>query len=82
MQNSAKEVIRAAIFSAVIEAVSAFREQSKGVANVMIRDLAAVHDNTAFSDLPDAVQTAIRTSTDEALRRLHKDGFADRKSVV
>lgn len=75
MSSSANEIIRAAIFSAVIDAVKAFRDASNGVPNAMLRDLSAVHANTGFGDLPEEVQKAIRASTEETFRRLLKDGY-------
>jgi len=75
MKKSANEVVRAALFSAVVNALDAFREESGGAAQAMIRDLGAVHSNTAFTDLPESVQKALTKSTEEALRRLLKEGY-------
>ncbi len=73
--QSANEVIRAAIFSAVCDAIEAFRENSSGVPNALLRDLSAVHSNTAFTNLPESVQKSIINSTNEAFRRLLKEGY-------
>ena len=44
------------IAAAVIDAIMALRDASKGVPNVLLRDLNSIHSNTAFQDLPPALQ--------------------------
>lgn len=48
-----------------------------------VRDLNAIHANTAYSDLPKAVQAAVATSVRDAFVKLKKEGYvvADAKSV-
>lgn len=75
MSSSANSVIRASIFSALIEVVDGYRSRANGVMNVFARDLGTLHPNTAFDDLPDDIQKIIIESTDEAFRRLLKDGY-------
>lgn len=74
-RDSANEVLRAAVFSAFCAGIEAYRQHSNGVPNVMLRDISAIHGNTAFSDLPDVVQKALRDSTDQAFRKLLQSGY-------
>lgn len=73
--NSANSVIRAAIFSAIINTVDGYRQRNNGVMNAFARDMAMIHPNTGFGDLPDDIQKIIAESTDEAFRRLLKEGY-------
>lgn len=74
--QSANQVIRAAIFSAMIDVIEGYRARSNGVMNSFARDIASVHANTAYTDLPEDIQKIISASTDEAFRRLLKEGYA------
>lgn len=76
MNKTATEVMQDAIFASVCDAIQAFKSNSGGVQNALLRDLSAVHVNTAFEDVPEAIQIAIRKSTQEALQRLNKEGYA------
>jgi hypothetical protein len=73
---SANAVIKASIFSALVGVIEGYRARSGGVMNSFARDLAAIHSNTAMDDLPDDIQKIIKESTDEAFRRLLKEGYA------
>ena len=75
-QVSANEAMRAAIFSAVCSVIEAYRENAGGVANVLARDLSAVHANTAQGDLPEIVQKALVESTTQTFRKLTHEGFS------
>ena len=75
MNQSANEVIKSAIFAAVCDAITAFRANSGGSPNVLVRDLSAVHANATMADLPESVQKAIVESTNAAFRRLLKEGY-------
>lgn len=76
MAKSATDVVQDVMVSAVLDALGAFKVASGGVANVMLRDLQAVHPNTTFADLPTAVQAAITASVRTAFTRLLKEGYA------
>lgn len=76
MTKSATDVMGEIIFSAVIDAVSAFRQASGGVPNALVRDMGAVHPNTTPADLPRDVQAAIGASVRAAFTRLQKEGYA------
>lgn len=75
-RESAKEVLNAAIFSAVCAAVEAYRENASGMPNVLVRDLSAVHSNTVFTDLPEPVQKVLREATDQTFRKLMQAGYS------
>lgn len=75
-RDSANEVLRAAIFSAFCAGVEACRQNAGGAPNVLVRDLSAIHSNTSFSDLPEAVQKALRDSTDQTFRKLLQAGYS------
>ena len=64
-----------AITAAVIDAIMALRDASKGVPNVLLRDLNSIHSNTAFQDLPPALQKSVETHVRSAFSRLQKEGY-------
>ena len=75
MVKPAAEVMREAIVAAVIDGVSALRTASGGVPNNLLRDLSAIHPNTTFDDLPQALQASILASVRAAFTRLQKEGY-------
>ena len=76
MDKSANEVMREAIFAAVVDALQALKNASKGMPNTMLRDINAIHANSTFSDLPPELQAAINGSVRDALNRLLKEGYS------
>lgn len=76
MQRAASEVMQSVILSAVIDALEAMKTASKGVPNLMLRDLQSVHRNTTFADLPKPVQDSIAQSVRAAFTQLLKEGYA------
>lgn len=84
MVKSATEIVQEVINAAVVDAIVALKEASKGLPNALMRDLASIHSNTAFDDLPAAVQKAVAASVRNAFSRLQKDGYvvAETKSVL
>ncbi len=75
MVKPAAEVMREALVAAVIDGVSALRTASGGVPNTLLRDLNAIHPNTTFEDLPQALQASILASVRAAFTRLQKEGY-------
>ncbi|MES2290447.1 MAG: hypothetical protein V4530_11980 [Pseudomonadota bacterium] len=84
MTKSATDIIQDVINAAVVDAIVALKDASQGLPNALMRDLAAIHANTAFGDLPDAVQKAVAASVRNAFAQLRKDGYviADARSVA
>lgn len=84
MAKSATDIVQDVINAAVVDAIVALKDASRGLPNALIRDLASVHANTAFSDLPPAVQKTVDASVREAFARLRKEGYviAETKSVA
>jgi len=84
MPKSATDVIQNVINAAVVDAIVALKEASQGLPNALMRDLASIHANTAFADLPPAVRSAVATSVRDAFARLQRDGYviAEAKSVL
>jgi hypothetical protein len=76
VQRAASDVMQSVILSAVIDALEAMKAASKGVPNLMLRDLQSVHRNTTFADLPKAVQDSIAQSVRAAFTQLLKEGYA------
>jgi hypothetical protein len=76
MTKSATEVMQEIVFAAVVDAVVALKDASKGVPNSLLRDLNAIHANTAFADLPEALQATIPASVRAAFTRLLKEGYS------
>jgi hypothetical protein len=73
---SATDIVQDSLVAAVLEAVAAWKASSGGLANVLARDLSAVHPNTSFTDLPREVQLALREATRSTFTRLLKAGYA------
>ena len=83
MPKAASDVMQSIIFAAVVDAVEAMKAASGGVPNAMLRDLQSLHRNSAFADLPKAVQDSIGLSVRAAFNELLKEGYAvGEKSVV
>lgn len=76
MQRAATDVMQSILLSAVIDALEAMKESSRGVPNLMLRDLQSVHRNTTFADLPKPVQDSIGQSVRAAFNELLKEGYA------
>ncbi len=76
MQRAASDVMQSVILSAVIDALEAMKAASKGVPNLMLRDLQSIHRNTTFADLPKPVQDSIAQSVRAAFNDLLKEGYA------
>lgn len=76
MQRAASDVMQSIIFSAVVEAIEAVKAAHKGVPNLMLRDLQALHPNTTFADLPKPLQDAIAQSVRAAFTQLLKEGYS------
>ena len=76
VQRAASDVMQSILLSAVIDALEAMKEASKGVPNLMLRDLQSVHRNTTFADLPKPVQDSIAQSVRAAFTQLLKEGYA------
>lgn len=83
MPKSATEIVHDIINAAVVDAIIALRGASKGLPNALIRDVNAIHANTAFEDLPEAVRSAAASSVRDAFAKLQKEGYvvAEAKSV-
>ncbi len=83
MAKSATDIVQDVINAAVVDAIVALKAASQGLPNALVRDLASVHANTAFSDLPPAVQKSVGASVRDAFARLRKEGYviAEAKSV-
>jgi hypothetical protein len=83
MPKSATDTLQEIIFSAVVDAVVALKDASKGVPNLVLRDLNAIHANTAFADLPEPVRNAVAASVRSAFNQFKKEGYtiADANSV-
>ena len=75
MKKSATEVIQEAVYAAVVDAIAALKVASGGVPNALVRDIGAIHPNTAFADLPSQLQSAINASVRDTLQRLLKAGY-------
>ena len=76
MQRAASDVMQSILLSAVIDALEAMKDASKGVPNLLLRDLQSVHRNTTFADLPKPVQDSLRESVRAAFTQLLKEGYA------
>jgi len=75
MKKSATDVMQEALFAAVVDAIVALTTRAQGLPNTLVREVNAIHPNTAFGDLPKELQAAITASTRAALTRLMKEGY-------
>ena len=76
MKKSATEVMQEIVYAAVVDAIVALKGASKGVPNILLRDLNALHANTTFDDLPAELRAAIGASVRSAFSRLLKEGYS------
>lgn len=76
MSKSATEVMQEVLYAAVVDAIGAMKAASKGVPNTLLRDLNAIHANTAAADLPAELQASLQASVRAAFTRLLKDGYS------
>lgn len=81
MEKSATDIMQDALVAAVLDAVVAWKSAAGGLANVLARDLGAVHPNTTLADLPKEVQAALRDSTRATFNRLLKEGYTVAKGA-
>jgi hypothetical protein len=83
MAKSATDTVHDIINAAVVDAIVALKRASAGLPNALLRDINAIHENTAFDDLPQAVQSAVAASVRAAFTKLQKDGYvvAEARSV-
>lgn len=84
MTKSATDLVQDAINAAVVDAIVALKGASQGLPNALLRDINAIHANTAFADLPEAVRQVVSASTRDLFTRLRGGGYtvADAKSVA
>lgn len=75
MARSATEVMHDVIAAAVVDAVGALKSGAGNLPNTILRDLGAIHANTAVADLPEAVRKAIENSVREAFTKLLREGY-------
>jgi hypothetical protein len=76
MPKSATDVMQEAMLAAVVDAIIALKDASKGVPNTLLRDLNAIHANTSFADLPPVLQSAIAASVRSGFNRFLKEGYS------
>lgn len=76
MPKSATDVMQEAMLAAVVDAIIALKDASKGMPNTLLRDLNAIHANTGFADLPPALQSAIAASVRSGFNRFLKEGYS------
>jgi hypothetical protein len=76
MTKSATEVMQEVLYAAVVDAIGAMKAASKGVPNTLLRDLNAIHANTASQDLPAELQASLQASVRAAFTKLLKDGYS------
>ena len=76
MPKAASDVMQSIIFAAVVDAMEAMKASSGGVPNAVLRDLQSLHRNSAYADLPKAVQDSIAQSVRAAFNELLKEGYA------
>jgi hypothetical protein len=76
MTRAAAEVMQDVLYAAVVDAIGALKAASKGVPNTLLRDLNAIHANTAFADLPPELHSALQASVRAAFTRLLKEGYS------
>jgi hypothetical protein len=76
MKKSATDVMQDIVSAAVIDGIAALKTASKGLPNNLLRDLNAIHANTAQADLPPDLQASIAASVRSAFSKLLKEGYS------
>src|SRR4051812_43538227 len=76
MTKSATDVMQEVLYAAVVDAIGAMKAASKGVPNTLLRDLNAIHANTAAADLPAELQASLQASVRAAFTKFLKDGYS------
>lgn len=76
MPRSATDVMHDILLAAVMDSLDALKGASRGVPNILLRDINAIHRNAAFADLPKEVQAAISANVRAAFNRLLKEGYS------
>jgi hypothetical protein len=76
MSRAAAEVMQDVLYAAVIDAVVALKDASKGLPNNLLRDLNAIHANTTFADLPPGLQASVQASVRAAFTKLLREGYS------
>lgn len=76
MPKSATDVMQEALIAAVVDAIIALKDASKGVPNALLRELNAVHVNATFVDLPAPLQSAITRNVRASFNRFLKEGYS------
>ncbi|MBV9931251.1 MAG: hypothetical protein JO013_09935, partial [Alphaproteobacteria bacterium] len=76
MTKSATDVMQEVLYAAVVDAIAAMKAAAKGVPNTLLRDLNAIHANTAQADLPPELQASLQASVRAAFTKLLKDGYS------
>jgi hypothetical protein len=76
MKKSATDVMQEILLSTVLDSIAALKEASKGLPNNLLRDLNAIHANTAQADLPAGLQSAIAASVRGAFSKLLREGYS------
>jgi len=76
MTKSATDVMQEVLYAAVVDAIGAMKAASKGVPNTLLRDLNAIHANTAQADLPPELLASLQASVRAAFTKLLKDGYS------
>jgi hypothetical protein len=76
MKKSATDVMQDIVSAAVIDGIAALKTASKGLPNNLLRDLNAIHANTAPGDLPPDLQASIAASVRSAFSKLLKEGYS------
>jgi hypothetical protein len=76
MKKSATDVMQEILVSAVLDSIAALKDASKGLPNNLLRDLNAIHANTAQADLPQGLQSAISASVRSAFSKLLREGYS------
>lgn len=75
MTKSAAEVMHEVIVTAIIDGLGALRAGSKGIPNALLRDIAAIHPNATFDDMPAELRASIQSSVRAAFTRLQSEGY-------
>ena len=60
---------------AALELVEAIKREHKGNDNLVMRDIKALHGNTAYEDLPEYLKKAVKEATAAMFGYVNKQGF-------
>lgn len=72
---SGNEIMREVIARSMMALLAKMNQHHKGNANLIMRDIAMLHSNTTFADLPEYLQAEIRALNSAMFGYINREGY-------